>query len=105
MVYMIESQLNYLVDYIRKTRAAGIGRTEVKLEAQDRYNEKLQHTLRNSVWETGGCASWYKDVNGKITSLWPGFTFTFRNTTREFDVAAYDVTPSVSSELAATPGA
>ncbi|GAA4675241.1 flavin-containing monooxygenase [Gordonia humi] len=105
MVYMIESQLNYLVDYIRKTRAAGIGRTEVKLEAQDRYNDRLQHTLRNSVWETGGCASWYKDVNGKITSLWPGFTFTFRNRTREFDIAAYDVAPSVSPELAVTPGA
>ncbi|MGO3326656.1 flavin-containing monooxygenase [Gordonia sp. (in: high G+C Gram-positive bacteria)] len=106
MVYMIESQLNYLVDYVRKTREAGIGRTEVKREAQDRYNDKLQHALRNSVWETGGCASWYKDVNGKITSLWPGFTFTFRNNTREFDVAAYDVTPRVeSTDLASATGA
>ncbi|MCF8611837.1 NAD(P)/FAD-dependent oxidoreductase [Gordonia sp. HY285] len=106
MVYMIESQLNYLVDYIRKTREAGIGRTEVKLEAQDRYNDELQHSLRNSVWETGGCASWYKDANGKITSLWPGFTFTFRNKTRAFDVAAYDVTPRVeSSDLTPAAGA
>ena len=102
MVYMIESQLNYFVDYLNKTRAAGIGRTEVKLEAQDRYNDKLQHALRNSVWETGGCASWYKDANGKITSLWPGFTFNFRNATRSFDIAAYDVTPRVEADLAAT---
>ena len=39
----------------------------------------------------GGCASWYADENGNITTLWPGFTFNFRRQTRKFDVAAYDV--------------
>jgi cation diffusion facilitator CzcD-associated flavoprotein CzcO len=67
MVYMIESQLNYLVDYVRKTTAAGVIRTDVKKEAQDRYNADLQKTMRTSVWVNGGCASWYKDVNGNVT--------------------------------------
>lgn len=92
MVYMIESQLNYLVDYVRKTRARGIVRTDVKKAAQDEYNRSLQHNLRSSVWVNGGCASWYKDRNGNVTALWPGFTFNFRNLTRTFDIAAYDVT-------------
>ncbi|WP_353110322.1 NAD(P)/FAD-dependent oxidoreductase [Gordonia sp. (in: high G+C Gram-positive bacteria)] len=107
MVYMIESQLNYLVDYVRKTTAAGVIRTDVKKEAQDRYNADLQKTMRTSVWVNGGCASWYKDVNGNVTSLWPGFTFTFRNKTREFDIAAYDVTsaPRVETAEAAATGA
>ena len=92
MVYMIESQLNYLVDYLKTSRALGITRTEVKLSAQQEFNAGIQHKLRNSVWVNGGCASWYKDANGNITTLWPGFTFAFRQTTRSFDVAAYDVT-------------
>ncbi|WP_132993866.1 flavin-containing monooxygenase [Gordonia zhaorongruii] len=96
MVYMIESQLNYLVDYVRKTKEAGIVRTEVKQEAQDRYNAGIQRSLRNSVWINGGCASWYKDAKGNVTTVWPGFTFNFRNQTRSFDVAAYDVTTAAT---------
>lgn len=91
MVFMIESQLNYLVDYLKTVRAQGITRAEVKLDAQRTFNAKVQHDLRNSVWVNGGCASWYKDANGNITTLWPGFTFNFRRATRHFDVAAYDV--------------
>ncbi|ALG84296.1 flavin-containing monooxygenase [Gordonia phthalatica] len=91
MVYMIESQLNYLVDYVRKTRSRGIVRVDVKKSVQDAFNRSLQDNLKKSVWVNGGCASWYKDEHGNITVLWPGFTFNFRNQTRSFDVAAYDV--------------
>ncbi|MBM7366614.1 flavin-containing monooxygenase [Gordonia hydrophobica] len=92
MVYMIESQLNYLVDYVRKTRARGIVRVDVTQEAQDAFNKGIQDALTSSVWVNGGCASWYKDEHGNITVLWPGFTFSFRQQTRSFDIAAYDVT-------------
>ncbi|MCF3939093.1 MULTISPECIES: flavin-containing monooxygenase [Gordonia] len=91
MVYMIESQLNYLVDYVKTVRQQGITRTDVKFDAQRAYNAEIQHSLRNSVWVNGGCASWYKDHHGNITTLWPGFTFNFRRVTKRFDIAAYDV--------------
>ncbi|ROZ88888.1 NAD(P)/FAD-dependent oxidoreductase [Gordonia sp. OPL2] len=91
MVYMIESQLNYLVDYLKTVRAQGITRAEVKFDDQRRYNADIQHSLRNSVWVNGGCSSWYKDHHGNITTLWPGFTFNFRRITKQFDIAAYDV--------------
>ncbi|NDK91136.1 NAD(P)/FAD-dependent oxidoreductase [Gordonia desulfuricans] len=91
MVYMIESQLNYLVDYIATTRRLGATRTEVTADAQQRYNAGIQHKLRNSVWVNGGCGSWYKDEHGNITTLWPGFTFDFRRATKTFDADAYDI--------------
>ncbi len=97
MVYMIESQLNYLVDYIATVRARGATRVEVTEAAQRRYNAGIAHKLRNSVWVNGGCASWYKDVHGNITTLWPGFTFDFRRETRKFDVAAYDISHAAST--------
>ncbi len=104
MVYMIESQLNYLIDYLTKTRKAGITRTEVKKDVQNRYSASLQHKLKNSVWVNGGCASWYQDEHGNITALWPGFTFNFRNATRHFDIAAYDVTTG-THQMAGVAGA
>jgi hypothetical protein len=89
MVFMIESQLNYLRDLIRTTRARRIATVEVRKEAQTAYNNKIQRGLRNSVWENGGCSSWYRDKFGNITTLWPGFTFRFRQQTRAFDLNAY----------------
>ncbi|MCH5644382.1 MULTISPECIES: NAD(P)/FAD-dependent oxidoreductase [unclassified Gordonia (in: high G+C Gram-positive bacteria)] len=91
MVYMIESQLNYLVDYLKTARAQGITRTEVTESAQRGFNRDIQHALRNSVWVNGGCASWYKDARGNITTLWPGFTFNFRRATKHFDISAFEV--------------
>lgn len=88
-VFMIESQLNYLRDLIRTTATQEIATVEVREDAQRAYNTDIQRGLRNSVWETGGCSSWYRDKSGKITTQWPGFTFRFRQLTRTFDLNAY----------------
>jgi hypothetical protein len=45
--------------------------------------------MGKTIWKTGGCASWYLDKHGNNTTLWPSFTFKFRQITRKFDVAAY----------------
>ena len=34
--------------------------------------------MGGTVWNTGGCASWYLDANGRNTTLWPDFTWRFR---------------------------
>jgi cyclohexanone monooxygenase len=96
MVYMIESQLNYLVDYFKLQRQYDIARVEVRPDVQREYNVGIQENLKSSVWETGGCASWYKDAFGNITTLWPGFTFNYRRITRKFDLAAYDTSSARS---------
>ncbi|MDN5758780.1 MAG: NAD(P)/FAD-dependent oxidoreductase [Tomitella sp.] len=92
MVYMIESQINYLVDAVGSIARNGIGTVEVRRDVQHEYNRDLQNQLASSVWMTGGCASWYLDKHGNNTTLWPGFTFDFRRQTKKFDVDAYHVT-------------
>src|SRR6476469_4438183 len=91
MIYMIESHLNYLASALDTIDKTGIARFEVRPDAQRRYNERLQRQMQRTIWQTGGCASWYLDKHGKNTTLWPNFTFVFRHLTRRFDVAAYDV--------------
>jgi cation diffusion facilitator CzcD-associated flavoprotein CzcO len=89
MVLMIESQLNYLLDALSIMDEHRIATVEVRREAQRRYNDVLQRRMARTIWTTGGCASWYLDSRGVNTTLWPGFTFTFRQLTRRFDLAAY----------------
>ena len=48
---------------------------------------RLQEDMRRSVWASG-CHSWYQTKSGKVTAIWPGFTFSFRKRTRR--VRAHD---------------
>jgi cyclohexanone monooxygenase len=90
MIYMIESHLNYLASALDTIDKRGIARFEVRPEVQQTYNARLQRQMQRTIWQTGGCASWYLDKHGNNTTLWPNFTFVFRQQTRRFDVAAYD---------------
>jgi cation diffusion facilitator CzcD-associated flavoprotein CzcO len=99
MVYMIESQLNYIVDAISTMKRRGVSRIDVRQDVQDAYNQELQRKLAGSVWMTGGCASWYLDAHGNNTTLWPDFTFRFRRQTKHFDIDAYETSPPIDSRF------
>src|SRR3954451_7928076 len=94
IVFMIESQLNYVVDALRTMQREGAHSAEVDAAAQARYNAGVQHAMQVTVWTEGGCASWYIDSQGRNTTLWPGFTFKFRELTKSFDREHYELRPA-----------
>ncbi|HLD67288.1 MAG TPA: NAD(P)/FAD-dependent oxidoreductase [Pseudomonas sp.] len=90
MVYMIESQIHYVLGALKLLGERNLQSLEVKREVQDRFNGKLQGSLGSTVWNAGGCMSWYlHPVSGRNCTVWPGFTWRFRLLTRQFDPAAY----------------
>ncbi|MFG2650921.1 flavin-containing monooxygenase [Streptomyces sp. NPDC048436] len=97
MILMIESQLNYLADYMRQlTLLAPPERGDraalaVRTNAVHAWNDKVQERMKRTVWNTGGCNSWYLDENGVNTTIWPGTTSEFRSATRRVDLAEYEV--------------
>ena len=91
MVLMIESQLNYLADYLRRLDASGAAALDATPDAQRRWNEEVQRRMARTVWNNGGCRSWYLDGNGNNTVLWPGTTAHFRRETRSVDLSEYDL--------------
>ena len=54
--------------------------------------------MKRTVWNTGGCSSWYLDDHGRNTVLWPKSTFTFRRLLARFDAGAYDVRAARAAE-------
>ncbi|HEY7348400.1 MAG TPA: NAD(P)/FAD-dependent oxidoreductase [Ktedonobacterales bacterium] len=91
MVFMIESQLSYILDCLRLMDRRGIQAIEVRADAQGAFNVELQRRMQGTVW-TSGCASWYLDAGGHNSTLWPGFTWQYRRRTRRFDPASYALT-------------
>jgi len=90
MVYMIESQIAYVVDALRAMRERGADVVEVKPEVEQRYNAELQRRMQGTVWNTG-CVSWYQDAQGNNPTLWPDWTWRFRRRTAKFNPQEYVV--------------
>lgn len=93
MVFIIESQIAYILSALDQMEEGGIAAVEPQVQAQDAWNADLQRRMERTVWSTGGCASWYLDEHGRNTTLWPRTTFKFREQLRRFDLEKYVVTP------------
>jgi cation diffusion facilitator CzcD-associated flavoprotein CzcO len=89
IVFMIESQLSYVVDALKQMRARRLKGVDVKVAVQESYNARIQERLKKTVWSSG-CMSWYLTRSGRNTTLWPGFTFEFWWRTRRFDLESYE---------------
>jgi cation diffusion facilitator CzcD-associated flavoprotein CzcO len=77
MIVMIEAQARWTARAVRLLRDRDVGAVEVRPEAQAAYNAPLRREADHAVWASG-CRSWYLDPRGRNTTLWPGFTATFR---------------------------
>ncbi len=80
-IFVIESQMAYVMDAID---AAGAGSIEVTADAEATYTDTIHREMERTVWHDGGCTSWYQSRSGRVTAMFPGFSFTFRRLARRF---------------------
>ncbi|RCW45289.1 cation diffusion facilitator CzcD-associated flavoprotein CzcO [Halopolyspora algeriensis] len=91
VVFMIESQVNYVLSVLRPMLTGRFDQVDVRQSVQDSFNAEIQSELTESVWSTGGCQSWYLDANGVNRTVWPGFTWNYWWRTRKVDPAEYEI--------------
>src|ERR1700742_2693848 len=89
VVFMIEPQIRSVADAIAKCDKFGAQALAPTRAAQDAFNNELQEKLKGSVWNSGGCSSWYLDEHGKNTVLWGGYTWQYWMATRSVKPEEY----------------
>ena len=89
IIFMIECQVNYVLDCLRTLQRRGADYMEVRHEVQARFNERVQKALRGTVWSSG-CASYYRQSDGRIFSIWPWSTWRYWLRTRRVDASSYN---------------
>jgi cation diffusion facilitator CzcD-associated flavoprotein CzcO len=104
MVFMIEAQIAYVMGALRTLRQRRLSSLELRRDAQDEYNARLQHRLPDTVWGSG-CKSWYIAKSGRNTTVWPGSTVEFWARTRRFDASQYLAVPEFTVGREAEPDA
>jgi cation diffusion facilitator CzcD-associated flavoprotein CzcO len=90
VLLMMEAQVDHVMkalDVLDQGRTALSPRPDVEAA----YDAKIQRELQPTVWNAGGCNSWYLDENGRNTTVWPGWTFTYMRQLRDFKVDEYEL--------------
>ncbi|WP_111657212.1 flavin-containing monooxygenase [Isoalcanivorax indicus] len=88
---VIEAQIRYALSALQAMREQGIARLDVRETAQRDYNARVQAALQGTVWNTGGCSSYYIDANGLNSTGFPWSTLTMRRLLAAFDARDYDI--------------
>jgi len=88
VVSMIEVQVQHVLDCLKALRR-GTRAIEVRPEAQARFLDRIRTQLADSIWQAGGCRSWYLDAQGRNATLWPDSVMAYRRSARRARMADY----------------
>ncbi|MGA9872054.1 MAG: NAD(P)/FAD-dependent oxidoreductase [Rhodococcus sp. (in: high G+C Gram-positive bacteria)] len=90
---LAESQLDYIVDGITQADREGVEVFEISEAPFRQFNDAVQVALAGTVFNSGGCSSYYLDESGKNFAAWPWSTKSLRHRLSRFDLDNYATTP------------
>lgn len=90
IVYMIESQLRFIISALKQLTQKGLNSITPKVGTMEQYNKNLNVKFGKFVWDTG-CTNWYTNEAGKNTNNWPGHTYEYGRKTKTADLTKFDL--------------
>jgi len=97
LIFVVEMQMNYIMDVIRKMQTESLGAVECRQDVHDEYNRKVDAAHENMVWTHPGMQSYYRNARGRIVVNSPFRNVDFFEMTREAHLSEY-VTESLFGE-------
>jgi cation diffusion facilitator CzcD-associated flavoprotein CzcO len=90
VVLMIEAQVRHAMNCLKLMKRENRRVLEVRPEIQQSFVEEIYRRMSRTVWQSGGCHSWYQDQNTReITTLWPGSVVSYLRRTRSVSPSDY----------------
>ena len=71
VILATENMVNYTLKFMKKILSGHVSTFEVKREAEEDWTAQMQMKLKDTVWTTGGCQSWYFRKDGWNAALYP----------------------------------
>ena len=66
-----ENMANYSLNFIKPILDGDVSQVDIKREVEIEWARDIQAQLKKTVWESGGCHSWYKQANGWNSTVYP----------------------------------
>ncbi|MEH3078441.1 MAG: NAD(P)/FAD-dependent oxidoreductase [Quadrisphaera sp.] len=89
---VLEAQVEHVLGALEHLRRLGAGAAPLEVDeaTEAAYLHDVDAMAAGTVWDDGGCSSWYRDDrSGRLALLWPASAAEFRARNARFDPAAY----------------
>lgn len=93
VMFMVESQVHYLMSLLRRMLATGAGTAECRADVHDAYNDRVDRAHERMVWTHPGMDTYYRNSRGRVVVNNPFRVIDFWAATRTADLADYLLTP------------
>ncbi|MBN9736821.1 MULTISPECIES: NAD(P)/FAD-dependent oxidoreductase [unclassified Pseudonocardia] len=84
-----EAQARYVADAVCRMADEGIRALDVRPEVEERWTRRIRRRSARTVYETGGCTSYYQNGEGHNVVMWPANTAEYQLRTRRFRLAPF----------------
>ena len=84
-----EAQARYVADAVCRMADEGIRALDVKPEVEERWTRRIRRRSARTVYETGGCTSYYQNDEGYNVVMWPANTAEYQLRTRRFRLSPF----------------
>jgi cation diffusion facilitator CzcD-associated flavoprotein CzcO len=92
VVLMIEAQVKYVMTCLQLMKRRHRNVIEVRSESQQRFLSEIKRRLQSTVWQSGGCQSWYQDQRtGENVAIWPGSVVAYVRRTKYAALSDYQL--------------
>lgn len=88
IIAMIEIQVRHVIDCLKALKSGHL-EIEVRDPVQSRFVKRIRKRMKESIWQAGGCRSWYLDAKGHNTTLWPDSVLAYRRSARRARMSDY----------------
>ncbi|MCA0930354.1 flavin-containing monooxygenase [Ruegeria profundi] len=94
VVLMIEAQVRHIGRVLDQMQRDGLQVITPDPIKQAAFTQEMQDRHADSVWQAGGCTSWYQDAKGRNTTLWPGTVSEYEKRMAKAGLEHYHPAPS-----------
>ena len=93
IMFVVEMQMRYVMDVIRKMGQANAGAVECRAQVHDAYNDAVDDLHANMVWTHPGMQTYYRNSRGRIVVNSPYLNSTYFEMTREAKSVDFVIEP------------
>lgn len=86
-----EAQIRYIVDGLVKMKSNNIQYIQIKKAVLSKHNHLVQKHLKTTVFNAGGCKSYYLDANGRNFAAWPWSLKELKSQLKHMDLTHYSI--------------